>query len=184
LHDEGIQTLHSYERFVTLFCSWRVLEISVALAYSLLSVYAKPGRSLAAAAAMLRGYHSVYPITDVERQHLHLLVACRLACSVTLGAYSYQQNPENEYLLFHAEPAWKAMELLWGNGVAANRERVAQVLDSLLSQACTYQPEATNTGTTDGEEPVIDCTDLEFPDEYWLSNAGAFHSDRTKNQSG
>lgn len=155
----------------------------MALAYAFLSVYAKPGRSLAAAAAMLRGYHLVYPLMDVERQHLHLLAACRLACSVTLGAYSYQQNPGNEYLLFHAEPAWKALEMLWGNGDPLERERVSDVVQALFDQACVCQPEQHLDVTGNkGEQRVIDCTDLSYPDAYWLSGAGAFHSLPTKMQ--
>ena len=93
--------------------SWRVLDVTVAMAYAMLSTYGKANRGVSAAAAMLRGYHSVNPLLPVERKHLVLLVACRLACSTTLGAYSYQQNPANKYLLLHAEPAWKALEMLW-----------------------------------------------------------------------
>jgi Ser/Thr protein kinase RdoA (MazF antagonist) len=77
------------------------------MAYAMLSVYGKANRSISAAAAMLRGYNSVYPLTDAERKYLVMLIACRLSCSVTLGAFSYQQNPTNQYLLLHSEPAWK-----------------------------------------------------------------------------
>ena len=86
--------------------------MTVAMAYAMLSTYAKANGGISAAAAVLRGFHTEYPLTSVEKKHLALLVACRLACSVTLGAYSYQQNPSNTYLLFHAEPAWKALEML------------------------------------------------------------------------
>ena len=101
------------------------MDVTVAMAYAMLSTYGKANRGISAAAAMLRGYHSVNPLLDIEKKHLvrkvvystipHaylelppslmfcnaqvLLVACRLACSVTLGAYSYQQNPENKYLV-------------------------------------------------------------------------------------
>ena len=92
--------------------SWRVLDVSVAMAYGMLSPYGKTNRSISAAAAVLRGFNLEYPLTAVERQHLVLLVQCRLAASVTLGAYSFQQNPTNTYLLLHAEPAWKALEML------------------------------------------------------------------------
>ena len=84
------------------------------MAYALLTVYGKQRRSLSAAAALLRGYNQVCPLTPAERQHLLLLIACRLSCSVTLSAYSHQQNPGNEYLLLHAKPAWEALDLIWG----------------------------------------------------------------------
>lgn len=82
------------------------------MAYAMMSNYGKSHKAISAASAILRGFHSVYPLTVQERKHLRLLIAARLSCSATLGAYSYQQNPQNEYLLLHAEPAWKTLELL------------------------------------------------------------------------
>lgn len=57
--------------------SWRVLDISIAMAYGMLSSYGKCNRSISAAAAVLRGYHSVYPLADMELENLLLLIACR-----------------------------------------------------------------------------------------------------------
>ena len=79
----------------------------------MLTTYGKTCHSLSALCSFLRGYASSYPLTPVERRHLVTLVCCRLACSATLGAYSYSQDPSNEYLLLHAEPCWKALEMLW-----------------------------------------------------------------------
>lgn len=125
------------------------------MAYAMLSVYAKNGRSISAAAAMLRGYNSVCPLTEVERKHLILLIACRLSCSVTLGAYSYQQNPENEYLLLHAVPAWDTLDLIWGTD-EIRRAEMAKVLNRMFDLACA--------GQVDPEAEVIYCADLSFPD--------------------
>jgi len=121
------------------------------MAYAMLSSYAKPEHSLAAAAAILRGFHHVYPLTDGERKHLRLLVAVRLSCSVTLGAYSYKQNPENKYLLLHAKPAWRALELLWN-------ECQQEDVDKLFCIACT------SISTKDNDPDHIDCADISFPD--------------------
>lgn len=134
--------------------SWRVLDISVAMAYALLTNLGKAKRSFSAAAAMLRGFNSIYPLTDIEMKHLRLLVASRLACSVTLGAYSYQQNPENEYLLLHAQPAWDALGLIWGRGKSG---RMAKAIDNLFRVACTAQPPVATDQT-------IDCSDIAMPD--------------------
>eukprot|EP00957_Ditylum_brightwellii_P105095 8010386-Ditylum_brightwellii.AAC.1 len=84
------------------------------MTYAMLSVYGRANRGLSAAAAMLRGFHSIYPLTSHEQKHLRLLIAARLSCSATLGAYSYHMNPSNKYLLLHAEPAWTALDLIWG----------------------------------------------------------------------
>mmetsp|Transcript_18512 Transcript_18512/g.42553 ORF Transcript_18512/g.42553 Transcript_18512/m.42553 type:complete len:440 (-) Transcript_18512:89-1408(-) len=136
--------------------SWTILDLSVAMAYSMLNAFGKHKRSLAAAAAMLRGYHSVRPITPEERQHLPLLIACRLSCSATLGAYSYSQNPGNEYLLLHATPAWNALELIWGTD-PERRSSVLQTIHGLFDLACS-------SCETDPKTGVIDCSDLTFPD--------------------
>lgn len=139
--------------------SWRILDLSVALTYSMLSVFGQQGRGIAAAAALLRGYNQVYPLEEVELQHLHLLIACRLSCSATLGAFSYKQNPGNEYLLLHAQPAWDALELLWGHD-DKHRASMAASLKTVFEQACS-QP-ANESGAT------IQCTDLEFPDPRFV----------------
>lgn len=141
-----------------LYRSWRILDLSVAMAYAMLTVYGKKNRMLSAAAAMLRGYQSVCPLTAVERQHLPLLVACRLACTVTLGAYSYKQNPGNEYLLLHAVPAWDALYLIWGTD-EQERAKMHTVLDALFEQACQIGPE-----TSAKDDAVVDCSGLAFPD--------------------
>jgi Ser/Thr protein kinase RdoA (MazF antagonist) len=142
--------------------SWRVLDISIAMAYAMLSSYGKCNRSISAAAAMLRGFHSIYPLTDIERKHLRLLMAIRLSCSVTLGAYSYSKNPENKYLLFHSEPAWKTLELIWmgvggdGDGGKSSND-MASTLSHVFDVACdNYNASSTSL--------PIDCSDISFPD--------------------
>jgi inosine triphosphate pyrophosphatase len=152
-HDEGIHTsLLTFS--APAFSGWRVLDVAVGMAYSMMSSYGKKNRSLSAAAGFLRGYNATYPLTELERTHLPLLMACRLACSVTLGAYAYQQNPLNKYLLFHAEPGWKALELLWGYD-SSSREKLADAARALFNQACLY---------SDAREKVVTCYDLVFPD--------------------
>ncbi|CAJ1942564.1 unnamed protein product [Cylindrotheca closterium] len=134
--------------------SWKVLDLSVAMAYAMLTSYGNMNRGISAAAAFLRGYSSVCTLTAEERQHLVLLIACRLSCSVTLGAYSYKQSPENDYLLLHAKPGWDALGTIWGTDVEKRKE-MRSTLDKVFEQACS---------TKKGETGVIDCSDLSFPD--------------------
>lgn len=108
----------------------------MAMAYAMLSSYGKNGRAIGAASAALRGYNAVYPLEDVERKHLYLLLTCRLACSVTLSAFSRQQNPENKYLLLHAEPAWRTLELLWGYNVE-RRVALKTAVERMFDKACS-----------------------------------------------
>lgn len=159
LFADGSLVTTIFRHFLTtlslVYCpSWRVLDVSIAMAYGMLSAYGKANRSISAAAGILRGFNSVYPLTDTERKHLVLLIACRLACSVTLGAYSYEQNPENHYLLFHAEPAWKALELIWSFD-SELRGSVAHAINRVFHQACLY---------TEGRDKIISCSDLVLPD--------------------
>ena len=159
--------------FLFVVCeSWRIFDLSIAMAYAMLTVYGKQNQSLSAAAAMLRGYNAVCPLTKEERQHLLLLIACRLSCSVTLGAYSYKQNPGNEYLLLHATPAWNALELIWGTDVE-RRASMRKVIDGLFDLACS------KSGVLVEGQP-IDCSDLAFPDP---SVNDPFAAVRTKSDS-
>jgi hypothetical protein len=137
--------------------SWRVFDVTIAMAYAMLSTYGKGGRSLSAAAAILRGFNSVYPLLENEIKYLRLFVAARLSCSVSIGAYSYQQNPENKYLLFHSEPAWKALELIWTGGKDGH---MAKVTDNLFRIACEYN------GTLGDDPSLFICTDISFPDPH------------------
>lgn len=129
------------------------------MAYAMLSVYAKNNLMISGAAAFLRGYHHVYPLTPLEREHLPLLVACRLACSATLGAYSFQLNPENEYLLLHSAPAWRALELLWPLD-AAERLVTTTAIRRVWDRACDADVVVDGDVTTG----VIRAHDLVFPD--------------------
>ena len=95
------------------------------------------------------------PSTEDERRHLVLLVACRLSCSATLGAYSYQQNPENEYLLLHATPCCDTLDLIWGTD-PVRRQEMMESLNRVFDRACSV--------SIDPEVEVFDCSDLAFPD--------------------
>lgn len=126
---------------------------------------------ISAAAALLRGYHTVYPLLEDERKHLVLLICCRLACSVTLGAYSLKQNPGNRYLLMHAEPAWKALELLWGYDSDRRHQLVAQA-STAFERACDARME-------ESDQKYIPCCDLAFPDPFVPDIFGAARSSVT-----
>ncbi|CAM9488575.1 unnamed protein product [Ectocarpus sp. 12 AP-2014] len=94
--------------------TWVVNDVAIAMAYAMLSPLAvKSGDPITASALLLRGFSSVKALLPAESRHLRVLVACRLAASATLGAYSRQLNPTNEYLSVHAEAGWDALDLLW-----------------------------------------------------------------------
>jgi len=68
--------------------------------------------ALRIACAFYSGFCRSNSLLPDERRSLLLLMACRLAMSVTLGAYSFSKDPTNSYVLLYAEPGWKALSLL------------------------------------------------------------------------
>ena len=61
------------------------------------------------ASSIIATYTQARPLTAVEATLLHTLVASRLCQSVIMSAYSYSQDPGNEYLLVTAKPGWKTL---------------------------------------------------------------------------
>jgi 4-aminobutyrate aminotransferase-like enzyme/Ser/Thr protein kinase RdoA (MazF antagonist) len=85
-----------------------VADLAVACAYAMLG---KPD-PVAAAAAIVRGFHEVLPLTDDERQVLLPLVRARMAISVTMAARQSEAAPGNAYLLVSERQAWQLLERL------------------------------------------------------------------------
>ncbi|MFX1245681.1 MAG: aminotransferase class III-fold pyridoxal phosphate-dependent enzyme, partial [Promethearchaeota archaeon] len=88
--------------------SHSVFEIAVAVTYAILG---KPD-PITAAAQVVGGYHSVFPLTELELELLFHLVCTRLALSVSISAYQKTLEPDNEYLTISEQPAWKMLEQL------------------------------------------------------------------------
>jgi hydroxylysine kinase len=66
-----------------------------------------------AGAHVIAGYQTVRKITELEMSLLRTLVASRYAQSLTMGAYSYSQDPGNEYLLCTAKNGWNILTEFW-----------------------------------------------------------------------
>jgi len=86
--------------------SCTVCDLAIAIAYAAMN---KPD-PLAAAAAVVRGYHLQYPLEEVEAAVLFPLVAARLCISVTVSALNRSQHPENTYLQISDRAAWDLLE--------------------------------------------------------------------------
>jgi len=83
-------------------------EPAVAAAYALL---AQPD-PLAAASAVVRGYHRAFPLREDEIAALLPLIAARLAVSVVNSAVVRSQVPDDPYVTISEAPAWEALERL------------------------------------------------------------------------
>ena len=78
----------------------RFRRLQIAMAYAMLD----KEEPVEAAAHILRGYTTVVTLSATERSVLPTLVACRVVCSVVLGAFSSSLDPENKYLLLTQVP--------------------------------------------------------------------------------
>ncbi len=83
-------------------------DLAVAAAYALLE---KPD-PVAAAAAVVRGYHEVHPLEEQEIAILFDLIRARLAISVAMAARQVAAAPGNEYLQISQRQVWAALEKL------------------------------------------------------------------------
>jgi len=74
--------------------SYTIGDLAVAIAYAILG---KPD-PLATAAKIVKGYHTIHPLTDDELCALFGLAAMRLCMSACIAAEQQARQPENEYL--------------------------------------------------------------------------------------
>jgi 4-aminobutyrate aminotransferase-like enzyme/Ser/Thr protein kinase RdoA (MazF antagonist) len=105
-----------------------VAELAVAAAYAVLGT-ADP---LAAAVAVVEGYHAAYPLDEAELAVLFPLLCTRLAVSVVNSAYLKTLHPDDPYVTVSEGPAWAALERL-----AAVHPRFAHYT---LRGACGLEP--------------------------------------------
>jgi len=91
--------------------SARINDVAIAIAYMMLTAFGRK-HPIEAGCAFLSGFCKHYTLLPQELEILYTLICGRLAVSATIGAYSYLQQPENEYLLLHAKPAWDMLRFL------------------------------------------------------------------------
>ncbi len=85
-----------------------VFEVAIAAAYALLD---KPD-PLASAAQVVAGYHTAYPLTEIEIALLFDLICARLMVSVVNSAQRKRLHPDDPYITISERPAWDALEKL------------------------------------------------------------------------
>lgn len=123
IHNDGndhnilVHEAHSdYERsfgildFGDMVHSCTVFEIAIAAAYAILG----KEDPLAAAAQVIGGYYSVFPLTDEEIDIVFYLVCVRLTMSVCVSAFQKTLEPESEYLVISEVSAWATLQKLRG----------------------------------------------------------------------
>ena len=81
--------------------SWRVNEIAITAAYILIMLEyersadaAAPPEPGSALVALVQSYTALVPLTEEEWTVLPILISCRVAVSLTVGAYSSSKDPD------------------------------------------------------------------------------------------
>jgi 4-aminobutyrate aminotransferase-like enzyme/Ser/Thr protein kinase RdoA (MazF antagonist) len=85
-----------------------VSELAIACAYALLH---KPD-PISAAAKVVAGYHSIFPLEEPEIELLYPLICARLCVSVANSAHRKSLDPGDPYITISEQPAWEALERL------------------------------------------------------------------------
>jgi 4-aminobutyrate aminotransferase-like enzyme/Ser/Thr protein kinase RdoA (MazF antagonist) len=83
-------------------------ELAVAIAYAILDKVDPIG----AASKIVEGYHSRYPLTEIEIDLLFPLILARLATSIAIAGYQSTLEPDNKYLLISQEKVWDLLQRL------------------------------------------------------------------------
>jgi 4-aminobutyrate aminotransferase-like enzyme/Ser/Thr protein kinase RdoA (MazF antagonist) len=82
-----------------------VSEPAIAAAYAILGKKSP----LEAAASIVAGYHSAFPLDELELSALFPLICARLAVSVTNSAHRKTLMPDDAYVTVSEGPAWEAL---------------------------------------------------------------------------
>ena len=96
--------------FGDMVCSPTLTDLAVALAY----VMMHSPRPLESAAAVIRGFHSRFALTETEIRLLFPLTAARLCLSVCISWHQQKQEPDNPHLSISEAGAWDLLHRLRG----------------------------------------------------------------------
>jgi len=88
--------------------SQTINELAIALAYAMFN----KENPLETAKHVIRGYHRILPLQELELDLLYYLICARLCIGVTMYAFSKSKYPENEYLTVSEKSAWALLEKL------------------------------------------------------------------------
>lgn len=100
--------------------SYTAAEPAIAIAYAMLD-HPDP---LAAAAAVVGGFHAAYPLEDDELSVLFGLAQLRLCVSAALAAHQLAQRPGDDYLAISQAPIRRTLPVLAGIHPDAAEERL------------------------------------------------------------
>ncbi|CAK9096643.1 unnamed protein product, partial [Durusdinium trenchii] len=84
----------------------------------------------------VQGFHRACPLEEVEVEALFGLAVCRVCTSLCMSAHQSKLEPDNEYLLISAKPAWRLL-------TRVDSEKVEHAKD-IFKQSLGLQPRSTH----------------------------------------
>jgi len=112
-------------------------EVSITIMYMMTKCTVIPPAM--AGGHVLAGYIQHRDLSLLERKLIRTCVAARYAQSLVMGAYSYAQDPGNEYLLITAKTGWKTLADFW----SVEQNQLYKQWDTIIS---TYNSNLSTTG--------------------------------------
>ncbi|MDZ7632197.1 MAG: phosphotransferase [Gemmatimonadaceae bacterium] len=109
LVDETLQSVTGIIDFGDMVYSHTVNDVAIAMAYVALS---SPEDPLAAAAAVVSGYHQTHPLTEPEIAALFSLMCMRLCVSACMAAKQSADRPDDDYLAISQGPIATTLPIL------------------------------------------------------------------------
>ena len=136
----GGDDIYSFNQSVTGFIDlgdmlhgYIVGDLAIAIAYAILN---KP-QPLAVAAEIVKGFHSVFKLTEKEIAALFGFVTLRLCMSVCIGAEQQRSQPDNEYLGISQQPIQNTLPKLM--------KLHPHFVEAVFRNACRLTPFASST---------------------------------------
>lgn len=120
--DESGSTVLSVIDFGDMIDTWLVAEPAIAACYAMLG----KATPLDNAAYLIGGFHSEYPLTDLEIDLLFDLIAMRLCMSVCICAHQIRLQPDNRYLAVDEADAWDLLSRMRNWDLAETRNRLRE----------------------------------------------------------
>ena len=94
--------------FGDMLYSQTINELAICLAYSLM----EQEEPLEVMKLVVKAYHKIKPLQDIELGSLFNLICLRLCTSVCNAALAIREQPGNDYLLVSVKPAWRLLKQL------------------------------------------------------------------------
>uniref|UniRef100_A0A0B7B3J9 Aminoglycoside phosphotransferase domain-containing protein n=2 Tax=Arion vulgaris TaxID=1028688 RepID=A0A0B7B3J9_9EUPU len=88
-----------------------LFEVAIAIVHVMMNMNGIP--ALDAGSYVLAGYVKHINFTHIEINHLKLCICARFVQSLVLGYFSITQDPDNSYILNHAQRVWPVLKSLW-----------------------------------------------------------------------